>query len=206
MDVTSNETAQHFNELMQASGKAHRQEVIEKMHQAAQQKEDQAKTTSQQDLWFMHQPSSSQIQPGQAMFGQSIVQPHSDNNDNSDDTGFLKQAEPALSEEEKRVIEHAKQQKKQEQVQYSSHHKVVLTQAQQAALDKQQKEEAKKLQEEQARQAAEEAAKEQHKTHLSKADTIELANANLKVSTIAGLAKHKSEEKQDPNEVVVKLR
>ena len=54
-------------------------------------------------------------------------------------------------------------------------------------------------------QIAAEETDDNQATGLSKADTIELANANLKVSTIQGLAKHKIEEKRDPTEVVVRL-
>jgi hypothetical protein len=110
------------------------------------------------------------------------------------------QSDEELSDAEKQIVERARQLKQQDEVQYASHHKVVLTAAQQAALAKKQQEEA--LLKEQM--AAEETESDQE-TGLSKADTIELANANLKVSTIQGLAKHKIEEKRDPTEVVVRL-
>jgi hypothetical protein len=208
MDVSSNETAHHFDELMQASSKAHKDAVIAKMHQKAEKKESQQKPA--EDYWFMHQPQAPAGDPGGVMFGQNIVQPATTSDDDANIT-FLNDDDDEgkkLSDEEQKIIERAKRQKEQAQSNYSAHHKVVLTPAQQTALEAKQKQE--KI--EQERAAAEKQAEEQRKkaqeekTHLTKADTIELANANLKVSTIAGLAKHKSEEKQDPNEVVVKLR
>lgn len=209
MDVSSNETAHHFDELMQASGKAHKEAILAKIHQAAVAESTQNdQPDAPEDYWFMHQPAVPDAVQNQVMFEETIVQPVAATNATDDNATFLNDNndDAQLSEEEKKIIERAKEQKEHAQTNYSAHHKVVLTSEQQLAMQKQ-----KKLQEQQALEAksqAEEKQKkaEQQKTHLSKTDTIELANANLKVSTIAGLAKHKAEEKKDPNEVVVRLR
>lgn len=207
LDVSNNETAQHFDELMQQSSKSHHEELKAKMQAAVIAQS----TTQDEDVLFddshtnaneslNNQPYSNEFNDTNSiedsanseLMSENIQHSTSEEVNNSDE----------LSDAEKQIIERARLQKQQSQVQYASHHKVVLTAAQQAALAKKQQEE--QAQQEQEIQEDEETANRQE-TGLSKTDTIELANANLKISTIQGLAKHKIEEKRDPTEVVVKL-
>jgi hypothetical protein len=213
LDVSNNETAQHFDELMQQSSKTHHEELKAKMQAAviAQSTTQASDDTQDEDVLFddshtnanessNNQPYSNEFNDASSMeyaanseiMSKNIQHSASEEVNNSDE----------LSDAEKQIIERARLQKQQSQVQYASHHRVVLTAAQQAALAKKQQEE--QAQQEQEIQEDEETANRQE-TGLSKTDTIELANANLKISTIQGLAKHKIEEKRDPTEVVVKL-
>jgi hypothetical protein len=205
MDVANNETAHHFDELMQASGKAHKEAILAKMQQSTQKPAPQQAEGQPQDYWFMHQPEVPKDAPGQIMFNENIVQPM--NPDTTENTSYLEEATPELSAEEQAVIDRAKQLKESSQSQYSSHHKVVLTPQQQAALAKKKAQEEKE-QREHDDQKNENEQKQQanQKTHLSKADTIELANANLKISTLPSLATHKIQKQQDDGEVVINLR
>lgn len=207
MDVQNNETAHHFDELMQASGQAHKDAVIAKMHKIAEQK--QRAHDQQEDFWFMHQPQAPTDNQDDVMFGQNIVQPASSSDDDENNTFLNDDATAAdLSDEEKQLLEHAKQEQERTQTNYGTHHKIVLTPAQRKALEEKQQTEREEQQRIAAKQRAEQDRQKaiEEQTRLTKADTIELANANdFKVSTIAGLAKHKLDEKQDPDEIVIKL-
>ncbi|MCB9817818.1 PrgI family protein [Candidatus Nomurabacteria bacterium] len=189
LDVANNDTAQHFDNLMQTAAQTHHQELMAKIHSAAAQQPSAALPRNDADDDALNYtppaatPPSYDTPPPQQQATIPTDQP----------------IHEITQEDEQKIIEHAKLERQRSEVQYASHHKVVLTPQQQADLAKQQ---ALKDQE-QAKEAAESQPSQQ--THLSKTDTIELANANLKVSTIAGLAKHKTQEKQDPTEVVVKL-
>jgi hypothetical protein len=189
LDVANNQVAQHFDEMMQASGKAHKDAVIARMHTPVASKSAQAEAP--QDYWFMYQNQAPKAGSGAAMFGEAVVQPMV----NTQEDGFVaKSSNDQSVADAKKILEQANQQKATAVSQYSAHHKIIPTLEQQA-----------KAQQEAAKNPPK-AKPEQMQTHLSKADTIELANANLKVSTIAGLAKHKVQDKQDPTEVIVKLR
>lgn len=211
LDVSNNETAQHFDELMQQSSKSHHEDLKAKMQAAVQTQNtpitddnqdddvlvDDSQTNAEENLY--NQPSYNDLNDAGSIEDSANSEVMSENVQHSTSEDANNSSE--LSDAEKQIIERARLQKQQSQVQYASHHKVVLTAAQQAALAKKQQEEAQK---EQELQEDEETANRQE-TVLSKTDTIELANANLKISTIQGLAKHKIEEKRDPTEVVVKL-
>lgn len=212
LDASNNETAQHFDELMQQSSKTHHNELIAKMQQAAAQAQSVAYADDDSDVStdMPATPSNTiedeYVEPFEQTVDSSsnedteIFQNEGNSVGDTSHEPVVDQADAELSDTERQIIERARQQKQQAEVQYASHHKMVLTAAQQAAIAKKQQEEAL-LQE----QIAAEETDDNQATGLSKADTIELANANLKVSTIQGLAKHKIEEKRDPTEVVVRL-
>lgn len=201
LDVANNETAHHFDELMQASGKAHKEALIAKMQRATQTTQNTpatAQSAPPQDYWFMQQQAAPEAAVGQAMFTEDVVQPAVPT---TGQDSFIKAPEPELSAEEQAILDRAHQIKESTQSQYNSHHKMVLTPEQLQLLEK------KKAQEEKEQKALEERKKQQaKKTHLSKADTIELANANLKISTLPSLATHKIQKQQDDSEVVINLR
>ena len=207
LDADNNQTAHYFDELMETSKKAHHESLVNKIHTAAAQQSQQSMPSSQ-----VPNPA-----PSPALTTQPSITPpqDDDNDDNADDNNDVTADESSDTQttsslQEQQVLKHAKQEQARAQMQSNTHHKVVLTAGQQAA---------QALEEEQALQRADEptiedilqldpepAAAQETETHLSKADTIELANANLKVSTIAGLAKHKTDDKRDSDEVVIKLR
>ena len=207
LDADNNQTAHYFDELMETSNKAYHESLVNKIHTAAAQQSQQSMPSSQ-----VPNPA-----PSPALTTQPSITPpqDDDNDDNADDNNDVTADESSDTQttsslQEPQVLKHAKQEQARAQMQSNTHHKVVLTAGQQAA---------QALEEEQALQRADEptiedilqldpepAAAQETETHLSKADTIELANANLKVSTIAGLAKHKTDDKRDSDEVVIKLR
>ena len=207
LDADNNQTAHYFDELMETSNKAYHESLVNKIHTAAAQQSQQSMPSSQ-----VPNPA-----PSPALTTQPSITPpqDDDNDDNADDNNDVTADESSDTQttsslQEQQVLKHAKQEQARAQMQSNTHHKVVLTAGQQAA---------QALEEEQALQRADEptiedilqldpepAAAQETETHLSKADTIELANANLKVSTIAGLAKHKTDDKRDSDEVVIKLR
>lgn len=207
LDVTNNETAHHFDEMMQASGKAHKDALLARMQQAgqtAQSTQPAPKSTTQQDYWFMHQQTPQDLPSNQAMFDQNIVQPVA----NQEKESFLEDAESTLSAEEQAIIDRAKREKETTQSQYSSHHKVILTPEQQKALDQKKAQEEKEKREQEAQRAIEEKKKEaeQQKTQLTKTDKMNLVESGFKLDTISSLARHKLEEKKDDGEIVIKLR
>jgi hypothetical protein len=220
LDVNTSQVAQHFDTMMKQSGAKHRQEAIAKMHEpvgppaspsatmpapAADDTTDYTATnqTGQKaDFWFMHETAApKQLAPNETMFSETVVHPGA-----SDDPTAIASTDDDLTEEEKAAIEFAKERQKVDEFSNYTHHKVILTPAQ---LELQAKELAAKQRQEQERlrqEAEQEKLKKAQsaKTHLKKADTIELAKAdNLKVSTIAGLAKHKT--KEEPDEVIINL-
>ena len=202
LDASNNGTAQHFDELMQQSSKEQHQKLIAKMQQAAVQAPATTPAVSYPDDTDDVIVDGEEADQSTAAQDQPWSQGKEDVSQYKTIADLQPVAAPAnadLSDTEKQILERAHQQRLQSQVQYASHHRVVLTAAQQAALAKQQQ------LDEQTSEIVDEQPDTSQETHLSKADTIELANANLKVSTIQGLAKHKIEEKQDPTEVVVRL-
>ena len=209
LDADNNQTAHYFDELMETSTKAYHESLVNKIHTAAAQQGQQPSPTNPV-------PSPTPIPDPTTQPPPSAPQDDNTNDDDgtdddSDTSGDESYAtQPKISLQEQQLLEHAKQEQARAQMQSNTHHKVVLTAGQQAA---------QALEEEQALQRSDEptiedilqldpepTAAQETETHLSKADTIELANANLKVSTIAGLAKHKTDEKRDSDEVVIKLR
>jgi hypothetical protein len=81
MDETANPIAQHFEKMIEASERSHRQNVIQQVRSASQAK--QASVTPY-DYWFMNQPaeSASQVRSGNTVFENSqIVTPGSTEED-----------------------------------------------------------------------------------------------------------------------------
>lgn len=206
MDVTNNETAHHFDEMMQASGKAHKDALIAKM-QTASAPVAQVGPQQPQDYWFMHQPEVPKDAKGQTMFNETIVQPVAEPTAEQNNS-FVKEDEQELSAAEQAIVERAKKAKETSQSQYSAHHKVILTPEQQKLLDQKKSEEEKEKREQEERTKEEEQKKaaQQQKTHLTKTDKMNLVESGFKLDTISSLAKHKTEEKHDDGEVVIKLR
>ena len=191
LDVTSNQVAQNFDAMMQASGEAHKQAILAKMRTTAESKP--AASVQKEDYWFMYQNQGAKTAADSAMFDQAVVHP---TQQTANDTFLNTENKDASLSDAEKILQKAKETKAFGISQYATHHKVIPTLQQKLQQE----------QEEARAKAAEKTKPPQVQTHLTKADTIELANANLKVSTIAGLAKHKVEEKRDPTEVVIKLR
>jgi hypothetical protein len=204
MDVANNETAHHFDEMMQASGQAHKNALLAKMQQPTQ---TAAPSNSQQDYWFMHQPEMPKGTEGQVMFDENIVQPATTLTA-EENTTFLKEDSSKLSATEQEIVERARKAKETTQSQYSAHHKVILTPEQQKLLDQKRAQEEKEKREQEERIKEEELKKatQQQKTQLTKTDKMNLVESGFKLDTISSLAKHKTEEKHDDGEVVIKLR
>jgi hypothetical protein len=201
LDAANNETAHHFDEMMQASGKARKEALIAKMQQPSS---PPTPKDTPQDYWFMHQQAPQNLPPDQAMFDQNIVQPVT----NQENESYLHDPEPQLSAEEQAIIEKAKREKETTQSQYNSHHKVILTPEQQRVIDEKNMQQEKEKKELETSHALEEKQKgaEQQKTQLSNTDKMNLVESGFKLDTISSLAKHKVEEKKDDGEVVIKLR
>jgi hypothetical protein len=199
MDINSSPVAQHFDKMMQKSSQDRRSEAIAKMNtplpKAPPANTDNTKNDN--DYWFMHQTTPSQPRKaGEAIFNETVVHPGA----NDDPTIALKANDQNLTPEEQQIIKNAKEKKKVDVFANYTHHKVVLTSAQ---LDQQAKELAQKQRELDAKRRLQQEQK-QAKTRLQDDDRIRLAQAkDLKVSTIAGLAQHKT--KEDPEEVVINL-
>ena len=206
MDVANNETAHHFDEMMQESGRNRRESLLAKM-QTASAPASQAAPQQPQDFWFMHQPEAPKDAKGQTMFNETIVQPVTDPANEQNNT-FIKQDEQALSAAEQAIVERAKKAKETSQSQYSAHHKVILTPEQQRIIDQKntKEEQEKREQDERMKEEAQKKAAQQQKTQLTKTDKMNLVESGFKLDTISSLARHKTEEKRDDGEVVIKLR
>ncbi len=101
MDETSNPVAQHFDQMVHAATDAHRQQIVNQLHQTAlinaQTKQTTASPTSPNDYWFLNQSSSgsgTKLAPGLVTFNSQVVAPGS-----SDDDLPIVPATPTAAEE-----------------------------------------------------------------------------------------------------------
>ena len=203
MDINSSPVARHFDQMMQKSSQDRRSNAIAKMSTpiTSPTDNDDVSTNNTNDYWFMHQSTPNQpLEDGQATFSETVVHP----GEHIEQANTLTSSSQTLTPEEQQIINNAKEKKKVDEFANYTHHKVVLTPAQ---LEQQAKALAEKQRQFDARRKEElERAKahKQAKTRLQDNDIIRLAQAkDLKVSTLAGLAKHKT--KDDPEEVVINL-
>lgn len=94
MDENANPIAQHFEQMIEASARTHRQNIIQQVQSPDQLKPTPAATNN---YWFLNQPSntSSQVTPGYATFQKSqVVAPGS-----SEDNLPIRSAEATPEEE-----------------------------------------------------------------------------------------------------------
>jgi len=107
MDASSNPIAQQFDQMIQASSRAHRQQIVNQMQGTAQPAQAPA------DYWFLNQPAApANLAPGQATFTNSqVVLPGS-----TDDTVALAQTE---TPDEEALAQQLKAQHQQQPASYS---------------------------------------------------------------------------------------
>jgi hypothetical protein len=65
LDENTNPTAQHLDQMITASSQAHREQLIQSMHQNSQ---PQPTDNQPADYWFMNQPDPGSVPEGSAMF------------------------------------------------------------------------------------------------------------------------------------------
>jgi hypothetical protein len=85
LDEQSNPVAQHFNQMIQASSSAHRQQITSELRQQADDIHNNtaANTQSQalpNNYWFLNQPAASAIPANQTMFDSLVVPPSGSDN------------------------------------------------------------------------------------------------------------------------------
>ena len=185
LDAQNNPVAQQFDQMINASSKAHRQKLIDRLKQPAQPSSPDPGTSSNQtpaDYWFLNQsPTGKSSKKGTTFAKQRIVLPGA----LADDSAGLQAADPTPSEEalaEKLRVQHDKP-----QVAYS-HLRVIQPPGSTPANH---------------------SHKEKAKSRPKQADSVLLqlaSNDDLNVSTIARQA-NKSKPKDPPeDEVVISLR
>lgn len=186
LDATSNPTAQHFEQMVQASGQAQRDTAIARMEAARQAVGTQSAPPV--DYSFMND-SGAPVAPGQAVFSSDpIVSPGQQQASQS----FLDDMQNT-SDDEQALLDKIHSNKKHEKQMRNPHHKTIKTP------------------EELAQDAA-----EQRKVELAQAQAsvtpppnpvnIELAKdaGDLKIATIAGMAKNKINA--NPNEGEIRIQ
>ncbi len=206
MDETANPVAHHFDDMIQASSQAHRQQLMTQMQQPDEpvtSAAPQTQTTPPQsqpqtapnDYWFMNQPAS--VPAGQAMFTDTpVVVP---GNPATDQSVGPQAATPTPKEQA--LVEKFKAENSSQSVAYG-HMKVVKTMEEQMADDAR-----AKIAEAQAQAAAQAAAKAAKTTvtPTEQAAIMNLArNDDLDVATIARQI-HKQPVSNNDGEVIISL-
>lgn len=177
LDAANNPTAQHFEQMVQASGQAQKDVAIARM-QAARQATTQAAPV---DYSFITSPSTP-VAPGQAVFGSDPIVAPGQVTDTSSAN-----AEPDVVEQA--LLDKIHHEKEAEKHMRNPHHKTIKT--------------PEELAEDAAKQRKAELAKAQAVTPPANPVNIELAKdaGDLNIATIAGLAKNKIKANQNEGEI-----
>lgn len=208
-DQSSSPTAQHFVQMIQASEKKHREQVVSRLSQQDEvQQNSQESTEPQNDYWFMRQ-SAPPTQPGVAKFGATpIVVPGQKPSQLSESSGISK-------EEEQKILEKIHENKNRPNP-MNSHLKTIKPLSEQDTSSEASSQNHKTKN---ASSSNKQFAKQKQKDSIAtqttdkstgkqsaNADILNLANNNdLSVETIARQFNKNKVDDQGDNEVVVSL-
>ena len=188
LDPLNNPTAQHFEEMVQASTAQHKAQAVQKMQQAINQTNKQSYTESpvmessekaQRDYYFMNEPENP-IDPNEVIFKEQTIQPKQQNNDS-----FIKHEDAAEIQAEHEILEKLHQAKAQDAL-FNPHHKTIKTpeQIQKENLARQQVE-----------ALEEQLSSNQQMTPATNPVNMELSQSNdLSLDTISKLANRKKDD------------
>ncbi len=190
MDERANPTAQHFDQMIQASSEAHRQQIVNQLHQTAieSSRGSGSAASSPNDYWFLNQstPQGSPAAPGYVTFNSQVVKPGS-----RDDDLPVMPAAPTAAEEA--LAERIRSSASQPDIAYSHMRTIQPLSAQHPTRPKPQ-----------PLAVSSPAAKV---TPSSDPAILGLArNNDLDVATIARQAKQSKKPQSQPSEVVISLR
>jgi hypothetical protein len=191
LDAYNNPTAQHFEEMVQASTAQHKAQAVQQMQQAIMQSSQPASTqftsddpnntnepSQPKDFYFMHEPENP-VDPNNVVFKEQTVTTKSD-----DQNTFLTKEDESEVLAEDKLLEQIHSAKAQDAL-FNPHHKTIKTpeQIQKENLARQQVE------------ALEHELEQQQMTQALNPVNMELAQSNdLSVDTISKLANRKKDD------------